>query len=135
MKNLREQWRLIILGAIVWLLCGLFMLRLADLQIVNGASYLAAQQMGSSITQTIKAARGDIFDRNGSPLAYNEVHYNTESCARLPRREVKTRPFSSSQNPAKKRRAMAGIPSGHIVGPQCFMGWEEEIAHIKSKAS
>ena len=68
--------RLLFLGFAVWLIFGLFALRLVTLQIVDGASYLAQQQQGSSRTQVIRAARGEILDRNGQPFTYNEVAYN-----------------------------------------------------------
>jgi penicillin-binding protein 2 len=43
-----------------------------------GAQYLAEQQKGSSRTQVIKAARGEIVDRNGSPFAYNQSSYSIQ---------------------------------------------------------
>lgn len=68
--------RLFWLGAVVWAVFALFLFRLAQLQIVSGADYLAAQQRGSSRTQVVKAARGEILDRNGKPFAYNQASYN-----------------------------------------------------------
>ena len=55
---------------------GVFLLRLAQVQIVSGADYLARQQRGSSRSQVIKAARGEIVDRQGRPLSYNQACYN-----------------------------------------------------------
>ena len=76
MKISQEKFRLITLGVIVWLIFSLFLFRLAQVQIVSGADYLARQQQGSSRTQVIKAARGEIVDRQGRPFSYNEACYN-----------------------------------------------------------
>ncbi len=76
MKASQEKIRLITLGVIVWLVFSLFLFRLAQVQIVSGADYLAKQQQGSSKTQVIKAARGEIVDRKGRPFSYNAASYN-----------------------------------------------------------
>lgn len=49
--------------------------RVFDLQIVNGASYLQDFQMTIEKERTIKAARGNIYDRNGEILAFNQLAY------------------------------------------------------------
>ncbi len=46
------------------------------LQIVNGESYLEDFQMTIEKKRSIKAARGNIYDRNGNLLAYNELAYS-----------------------------------------------------------
>ena len=69
MKISREKLRLITLGVLVWMIFGVFLLRLAQVQIVSGADHLARQQRGSSRSQVIKAARGEIVDRKGRPLS------------------------------------------------------------------
>lgn len=76
MKFDRERLRLILLGVFFWMVLGAFTLRLVQIQIVDGADYLARQQRGSSKVQTIKAARGEILDRNGDPFSYNIPCYN-----------------------------------------------------------
>ncbi len=76
MKISHEKLRLITLGVLVWLIFSLFLFRLAQVQIVSGADYLAKQQQGSSRAQVIKAARGEIVDRQGRPFSYNEACYN-----------------------------------------------------------
>ncbi|MEG2174190.1 MAG: hypothetical protein RR135_01730, partial [Oscillospiraceae bacterium] len=76
MKLSRDKFRLLLLGCMLWLILFLFLFRLAQLQIVDGSDYLAQQQKGSSILQMIPAARGEIVDRNGSPLARNEACYS-----------------------------------------------------------
>lgn len=76
MKFSQGKLRLIALGSIVWTIFSLFVFRLAQIQIVSGADYLAKQQNGSSKTQVIKAARGEIVDRKGRPFSYNKACYN-----------------------------------------------------------
>jgi penicillin-binding protein 2 len=76
LKISQDKLRLITLGVVVWLVFSLFLFRLAQVQIVSGADYLSKQQQGSSRTQVIKAARGEIVDRQGRPFSYNEACYN-----------------------------------------------------------
>ncbi|MFV0497196.1 MAG: peptidoglycan D,D-transpeptidase FtsI family protein [Candidatus Fimivivens sp.] len=76
MKISQEKLRLITLGIVVWMVFSLFLFRLAQVQIVSGVDFLAIQQQGSSRTQVIQAARGEIVDRQGRPFAYNEACYN-----------------------------------------------------------
>lgn len=72
----QAKMRLIALGAVVWFVFGLFVFRLAQVQIAEGESYLAAQQKGSSKTQVIKAPRGEIVDCNGKPFSRNNACYD-----------------------------------------------------------
>ena len=51
----------------------IFSLRLMQLQVVEGEDLAAQIEEGWTDTQVIKAARGQIFDRNGRPLAANAV--------------------------------------------------------------
>ena len=70
------KWRLLALGVVFSCVLVGYGFRLSQLQIVNGAEYLARQQSGDVKVQTVHAARGEIVDRNGSPLAHNEVSYS-----------------------------------------------------------
>ena len=76
MVQSRDLKRLLFLGALVFLVIFMYGRRLMQLQIVDGETYLAQQQKGTSQTQVIKAARGEIVDRNGNPLAQNLVSYD-----------------------------------------------------------
>lgn len=60
----------------VSLCCGVLIHRLFSLQIVNGASYLENFQLTIRKERSIPAARGNIYDRNGRLLAYNELAYS-----------------------------------------------------------
>ncbi len=64
------------------ILAGLFVVmfaavaaRLFSLQIIHGEDYLNNFAMSIRKTKTISSTRGEIFDRNGSLLAYNELSY------------------------------------------------------------
>lgn len=67
-------------GAVLIIVFGLlaFVLiqKLFDLQIVKGESYLTDFTMQIKKEKTIKSTRGEIFDRNGYPLAYNKLAYS-----------------------------------------------------------
>jgi penicillin-binding protein 2 len=69
----KETKRLIVLAVLVVLTGLSYGRRLIMLQIVEGESFLARQQRTIVQTQPIKAARGEIVDRDGRALAYNSV--------------------------------------------------------------
>ena len=50
--------------------------RLFTLQIVNGASYLENFRLMIEKERIIEGTRGNIYDRNGNILAYNELAYS-----------------------------------------------------------
>lgn len=60
----------------IFLCGGVLIHRLFTLQIVNGASYLENFQLTIRKERSIPAARGNIYDRNGKLLAYNELAYS-----------------------------------------------------------
>lgn len=51
-------------------------LRVFEIQIVDGETYLESAQSGTTTTIQIPAARGEIVDRNGVPLAQNKAAFN-----------------------------------------------------------
>lgn len=65
--------------AIVTVIMAAFMIilifRLFTLQIVRGADYQDNYNLKIEKTETIRASRGNIYDRNGVLLAYNELAY------------------------------------------------------------
>jgi len=65
--------RVIILIVISALLVALVLQRLFYLQIVMGESYQGNFSLSILKEKTISSARGNIYDRNGVPLAYNEI--------------------------------------------------------------
>ena len=50
--------------------------RLYRLQIIDGATYRANFSLMTTKTRTTKGTRGNIYDRNGNLLAYNELSYS-----------------------------------------------------------
>ena len=60
----------------IFICSGVLIHRLFTLQIVNGASYLENFQLTIRKERSIPAARGNIYDRNGRLLAYNELAYS-----------------------------------------------------------
>ena len=63
----------IVLLALVLLV---FFFRLFDFQVVKGDYYVSVQNSTNIYSTTIEAARGEILDRNGIPLATSRVGYN-----------------------------------------------------------
>lgn len=55
---------------------GILIYRVFSLQIVNGQTYLDDFQLKIEKERSIKSARGNIYDRNGNLLAYNELAYS-----------------------------------------------------------
>ena len=68
--------RLMILTAIFIALGGILIYRVFDLQIVNGESYLNDFRLKTTKVRTLSSTRGNIYDRNGNYLAYNELAFN-----------------------------------------------------------
>ncbi len=67
--------RLTILFLLFLFLGGTLMYRLFHLQIVNGQEYLDNFLLQSKKTREIGSTRGNIYDRNGELLAYDELAY------------------------------------------------------------
>jgi len=68
--------RVFILSFIFVALFGVLVGRLFYLQIVKGETYLSDFKLQIQKTQEIKSTRGNIYDRNGNLLAYNELAYS-----------------------------------------------------------
>ena len=68
--------RPILLVVLFILLSVVLIHRLYILQIVNGDNYRSNFSMKTTKTRTIRSTRGNIYDRNGKLLAYNELSYS-----------------------------------------------------------
>ncbi|HBA69522.1 MAG TPA: penicillin-binding protein [Lachnospiraceae bacterium] len=68
--------RLIVLAVIAFALGAVMIYRVFDLQIVNGEKYLNDFQLKTTKVRSLASTRGNIYDRNGNILAYNELAYN-----------------------------------------------------------
>ena len=67
--------RLIALGAAMFLCALVFVVTLFDAQIVNGDDYLDKSIRTNAKTETVKASRGILTDRNGKVLVSNRAVY------------------------------------------------------------
>lgn len=69
------QSRLRVMIALMIFFACVLCCRLFYLQIVKGAQYQQNYNLKAEKTETIPATRGNIYDRNGNLLAYNELAY------------------------------------------------------------
>lgn len=68
--------RFFVLIAVFITLCCILIYRIFTLQIVDGESYLSEFTVKIKKDRIIAATRGNIYDRNGELLAYNELAYS-----------------------------------------------------------
>lgn len=68
--------RLLLLYIVFIAMAIILIYRIFDLQIVNGESYLNNFQLKIKKEKIIEGTRGNIYDRNGKVLAYNELAYS-----------------------------------------------------------
>ena len=68
--------RVFLMIAVILILSGGLVYRLFGLQIVRGDEFLSSFQLRIRREVTVPAARGNIYDRNGELLAYNELAYS-----------------------------------------------------------
>jgi len=74
-KNILSS-RLFILGVIFSGMFAVLILHLFNLQIVEGQNYLDSYVMKTKEVISTQSTRGNIYDRNGKLLAYNELTYS-----------------------------------------------------------
>lgn len=68
--------RIFVLILLFMTLSGILTYRLFDLQIVHGQEYLDNFKLKIRKERTIASTRGNIYDRNGKLMAYNELAYS-----------------------------------------------------------
>lgn len=68
--------RLFVLAAVFIVFFGIIFARIFTLQVVNGKSYQENFSLKIQMKQPINAARGNIYDKKGKLLAYNELAYS-----------------------------------------------------------
>ena len=68
--------RTLILTLLVFVMGGVLLHRVFELQIVNGEQYLNEFSLRIRKERSIPSSRGNIYDRNGKLLAYNELAYS-----------------------------------------------------------
>lgn len=67
--------RLILLGFFPLVILAVYIFRLYDWQILNGQSWLTTADHSTQTVVPMKAARGEILDSEGNPLAVNKTGY------------------------------------------------------------
>lgn len=73
MKPSSLRIRIIVLAAVIMAVLVGYTLHLMGLQVVQGEYYANLVESGWTAKQVVKAARGEILDRNGQPLAANTM--------------------------------------------------------------
>ncbi len=68
--------RMLILTLMAFAMGGILLHRVFELQIVNGEQYLNDFSLRIRKERSIPSSRGNIYDRNGKLLAYNELAYS-----------------------------------------------------------
>ena len=68
--------RLFILSIFFTGLFGILVVRLFNLQVVSGEEYQQDYMALTEKTMKLDRTRGNIYDKNGNILAYNELSYN-----------------------------------------------------------
>ncbi len=76
-EKLKES-RLFLMGGVFIALAVLLIYRLFVLQIIRGEEYLENYQLSIEKTKDIPATRGNIYDVNGTLLAYNDLAYTVK---------------------------------------------------------
>lgn len=68
--------RLLVLIIVFCMMFSVLIIRLFNLQIINGQQYLDDYKLQIQKTRVLQGTRGNIYDRNGVLLAYNELAYS-----------------------------------------------------------
>ena len=68
--------RLVVATVVMILLFSILLWRIFSLQIVNGKEYQDNYTLKIVKERTLNSTRGNIYDRNGNLLAYNELAYS-----------------------------------------------------------
>ena len=71
-----ENWRYSVLFILMVTIFGFYILRLFDIQILQGQDYIAQANDNRTTVISDPATRGTIYDRNGYVLAQNVPSYN-----------------------------------------------------------
>jgi len=76
LHNLLEPWRILTFSILLALLFGVYLVRLFALQIIEGPTWESQAEGNRTKVINLAAARGIIYDRNGTVLARNIASYN-----------------------------------------------------------
>ncbi|NUM47320.1 MAG: penicillin-binding protein 2 [Anaerolineales bacterium] len=75
-KNTIESWRVLTYEIAIGVVFLIFVVRLFDFQILQGAEFLTEAEINRTETINLPTSRGNIYDRNGVILARNAPAYN-----------------------------------------------------------
>ena len=75
---IKRYGRAIVVFAIFVGVCSAFIFRLVDLQLINGQEYLDSSLNRVITKSVVKAARGEILDRNCRPIVQNRRVFTIE---------------------------------------------------------
>ena len=135
MEKAKERIRLIILCILVLAVFLTSAFRLMQFQVVHGADFYEESNRKTASRTEIKAARGEIVDRYGRPLAINKVGFNIVFYrAFLPKGEENT--IISDLIDLLKKSGIAWVDECPITQtePYAFIeGMESETAALKKK--
>ena len=73
-----SRFRYIIIRLMIFVMFGLLIFRLFDLQVVNGGRYSQITKGRMNVNMVEKAPRGQIYDRYGNPLVVNRAGYSLQ---------------------------------------------------------
>lgn len=76
MKSLGQRLRVAFIATLFGVIFILFGLKLIEMQVVEGAEYANLANLQVNKSQTVPAARGEIVDRYGRPMAMNRTGFN-----------------------------------------------------------
>lgn len=129
--------RYLLFGLLLAAVLAVYTLRLADWQLVKGASFLEKAQRTSTAQVTMDAARGEILDVNGVSLAVNKTGYAIQfERAYMPNGSAdKTiaQLVSLLNQRGEKWTDILPITLDKNGKPQFIAGQEKEIATLKSR--
>ncbi len=136
MKQKRAAFsRIIILAVILVAVFAVFIVRMMQLQLVDGESYRQMSDVRYTREVTVKAARGEIVDRNGIPLAANRTGYNIVfDKSYIKMSEVNEIILAAAEIAAKQNEKYnQSIPITEIA-PYAFRdGFETSVASLKAR--
>lgn len=76
MRTMTQKLRLVIVSVLFLIIFILFSLKMIEMQVVRGAEYANLANLQVNKMQTVSAARGEIVDRYGRPMAINRTGFN-----------------------------------------------------------
>ena len=106
--------RLIALGAAMFLCALVFVITLFDAQIVNGDDYLDKSIRTNAKTETVKASRGILTDRNGKVLVSNRAVYTLNFDSSLVSSDELNEKLRMLAEAAEKRQALIYCHDAYI---------------------